>query len=183
MIGRLPTQLEIDGLMYGIRTDYRDCLLILEAFNDIELTHEEATMVMLEILYKDMPDNLEEATKKALWFLNCGDDSAEDKITEKPVYDWNQDEQMIFAEINKVAGHEIRLDEYMHFWTFIGLFQGIGEGYFSVVLSIRNKLNKGKSLDKTEDEFYKRNKNLIRLKPKLSQAEQEQYDFINALYG
>jgi hypothetical protein len=102
---------------------------------------------------------------------------------EKPVYDWNQDEQMIFAEINKVAGRETRLDEYMHFWTFIGLFQGIGEGLFCTVISIRQKLNKGKKLDKTEDEFYKRNKALIRLKPKLSQAEQEQYDFINELYG
>ena len=34
MIGRLPTTLTVDGKDYDIRTDYRDCLTVITAFND-----------------------------------------------------------------------------------------------------------------------------------------------------
>ena len=181
MIGILPTQLEVDGKMYDIRTDYRDCLLIFQAFGDPELSIEEKRAVMLSILYKDLPHNIEEALKQANWFLNCGQEYTESH--DKPLYDWEQDEQMIFSAVNKVAGHEIRTDEYMHFWTFIGLFHGIGESLFSVVISIRDKKNHGKKLDKADQDFYSKNKKLIDLKPKRSKAEQERMDAINKMFS
>lgn len=183
MIGSLPKQLEVDGEMYDIRTDYRNCLLILEAFNDPDNSLEIAYEVMLSVMYKKMPYDVNEAIEKAVWFLNCGNSLKNDKTSEKPVYDWEKDEHMIFSEINKVAGREIREDKYMHFWTFVGLFQGIGEGFFCTVLSIREKLNKGKALDKTEKEFYKRNESVIKLEPKRSQLEQAQYDYINQMFS
>lgn len=180
MIGTLPKQLEVDGKMYDIRTDYRECLLIFEAFSDPELTIQEKQRVMLEILYKEIPDNLQEAANKAKWFLDCGKDHEESE-KEKPLYSWEQDEQLIFSAVNNVAGHEVRADEYMHFWTFIGLFQGIGESLFSTVINIRDKKNHGKKLDKTDQEFYEKNKPLIDLKKKRSKEEQEEYDRINAM--
>ncbi len=183
MIGQLPKQLEVDRKVYDIRTDYRNCLLILEAFNDPDNTLDEAYEIMIHVLYKEIPDNIPGAIERAIWFLNCGDSIDDEKPREKPVYDWQKDEQMIFAEINKVAGHEVRADKYMHFWTFIGLFQGIGEGFFCTVVSIRQKLNRGKELDKIEQEFYDRNTNLIKLNPKRSKEEQEKYDFLNKLYS
>ncbi len=181
MIGQLPRQLIVDGKPYDIRTDYRNCLLILEAFNDPDNSIHEAYDIMLRILYKEAPENVDEAIEKAIWFLNCGDSLNDDNQSKKPVYDWQKDEQMIFAEINKVAGREVRAEKYMHFWSFIGLFQGIGEGFFSTVVNIRNKLNTGQKLDKAEQEFYRRNKKLIKLETKLSVEEQEEYDRLNKL--
>lgn len=182
MIGSLPRQLEVCGKKYNIRTDYRNCLLILGAFNDPDNTINDAYEIMLRVLYKELPLDIDEAIDKAVWFLNCGDETPENDTHKKPIYDWVQDEQMIFAEVNKVAGREVRADNYMHFWTFVGLFQGIGEGYFSAILSIRDKLNKNKPLDKAEKEFYRQNKHLIKLKTKLSKEEQEERDFINNLF-
>lgn len=182
MIGFLPRQLEVNGKNYDIRTDYRNCLLALEAFNDPNNTLNDAYEIMLRVLYKELPTDINQAVDKAVWFLNCGDETSERDINKKPLYDWAQDEQMIFAEVNKIAGREVRADKYMHFWTFIGLFQGIGEGYFSAVLSIRDKLNKNKSLDKVEKEFYDQNKHLIKLKTKLSKEEKEERDFLNHLF-
>lgn len=183
MIGRLPTQLLVDGQMYDIRTDYRDCLLIFEAFNDPEMSEQEKQIAMIEILYKEVPDNLQEAAKQAVWFLDCGNELDSDGPSEKALYDWNQDEQMIFSAVNKVAGHEVRMDEYMHFWTFISLFHGIGESLFSIVVSIRDKKNHGKKLDKVEQEFYRKNKALIDLRKKLTKEEKEEQDRINAMYS
>ena len=183
MIGGLPKQLEIDGTMCDIRTDYRNCLLILEAFNDPDNTINDAYEIMLKVLYKQIPDNVDEAIEKGIWFLNCGDKYKESPKTEKPVFDWQKDEQMIFAALNNVAGHEIRSVSYMHYWTFIGLFQGVGEGFFNTVLSIRQKLNKGKKLDKSEEEFFKQHEDIVKLKTKRSKEEQARIDILNQMFS
>ncbi|MDF2804520.1 MAG: putative phage protein [Anaerocolumna sp.] len=183
MIGGLPKQLEVDEVMYDIRTDYRNCLLILEAFNDPDNLLDDAYEIMLKVLYKQLPSNTNEAIEKALWFLNCGGKYEKNPKTEKPVYDWNKDEQMIFSALNNVAGQEIRSVAYMHYWTFLGLFQGIGEGFFTTVISIRHKLNIGKKLDKSEEEFFKQHKDLVTLKPKRSQEEQTRIDYINQMFS
>ena len=67
--------------------------------------------------------------------------------------DWEKDSQLISSAINKVAGQEIRAVPYIHWWTFMGYFSAIGESPLSTVLSIRNKLVKGKKLEKWEREF------------------------------
>lgn len=182
----LPQQLEIGGIPYDIRSDYRDCITILEAFGDTDLTAQEKWEICLEILYKDsssIPEQYyEEAMEQALWFLNCADTIKEPKH-HKPVMDWKQDEQILFSAVNKVAGIETRSMPYLHFWTFIGYFNEIGEGLFSTVLHIRGKKNKGKKLDKTEQEFYTENKELIDLRKKHTAEDQQELDYLKHLLG
>jgi len=90
-------------------------LLIDTRFNDPENTIEIAYDIMLKILYKEMPENVNEAIEKAIWFLNCGDTMQDDTPSKKPLFNWQQDEQMIFSAVNNVAGREVRTDKYMHF--------------------------------------------------------------------
>lgn len=90
------------------------------------------------------------------------------------MYDWVQDEQMIFSAVNKIAGKETRELEYLHWWTFLGYFNEIGEGSFSFIVGIRNKLNRKKKLDSQEREFLSRNKELVRIKKLKTKAEQKQ---------
>ena len=186
MVGELPISVIICGVKYKLRTDYRDCLRILEAYNDPNLSMEDKAYIMLYILYRDFeqipPEHIKEAHEKALWFLNCGNTIEESKNT-KRVYDWEQDEQMIFSSINKVAAKEVRQCRYMHFWTFISYFHEIGEGLFSTVINIRNKKNKNKKLEKHEQEFYRENKALIDLKRKVSDEEQATIDRLNKILG
>lgn len=110
-LGQLPVTLKVGKKEWKIRTDYRDILVIMQAFNDPELTVEEAHVVMCKILYEgwtDMPKELyEEAAKKALWFLDCGQEDEEDIMPVK-VMDWEQDEPILFPAINQVAGCEVR---------------------------------------------------------------------------
>lgn len=164
MIGALPKTLEVDVKTYEIRTDFRDILLVLTAYNDPDLTDFEKMQVCLEIVYKTIPENVENALKKAMWFIDGGDFSSQ----QHPVrlYDWEQDESIIFSAINKVAGYETREKEYLHWWTFRGYFGEIGEGAFSSIVSIRNKLAKGKKLEKYEKDYLRENKEIVKLREK-----------------
>ena len=118
----------------------------------------------------------------AVWFLDGGmvhEDSNYNKS--KKIIDWEQDEQMIFSAVNKVAGKETRAVEYIHWWTFLGYFNEVGEGLLSTVISIRQKKNKGKKLEKYEQDFYRENKSLIDIKTRLSAEEQAEKERLEKL--
>lgn len=191
MIGSLPETLTVGGKDYPIRTDYRNVLQVFEAFQDPELTQEEKWIVAIYLLFEDFSCDddvlqaaqngfdLGEAMKQISWFISAG--QPEKQVLEQPTYNWTQDEQMIFSAVNKVAGRETRELEYLHWWTFLGYFNEVGEGTFSFIVSIRNKLNKGKKLEKHEKEFLSHNKELVLMKKPLTKEEQEQEDAYKAL--
>lgn len=184
MIGYLPKTLEIKGNNYPIRSDYRVALHILSAFNDPDVNEFNIVPIVLKCLYiNDIPEHLQlEAYNKAIWYLNCGNND-ETQTTNIKLYDWEQDEQIIFSAINKVAGKEIRELDYMHFWTFVGLFNEIGEGTFSTYVSIRNKKAHHKPLEKWEKDIYKKNRDSIVLKTKISEAKQAELDELTRIFG
>lgn len=186
MIGKLPRSLEVNGQKYSIRTDFRDILKIMEAFGDPNLEQSEKVYVCLLILYKDFEniprDDLEAAFAAAVKFIDCGAEPGKKKTSARTM-DWEQDESLIFPAINKVAGREVRSMPYVHWWTFMGWFMEIGEGVYSSVLSIRQKRNKHKKLEKWELEYLKANKDIIELKTKYSDAELEKQRRIKEMYG
>ncbi len=191
MIGALPEVLTVGGEDYPIRTDYRNILQVFEAFQDPDLQPEEKWIVAIYLLFEDFSCDddvlqaaqngfdLEEAMKQISWFISAG--QPEKQVLEQPTYNWTQDEQMIFSAINKVAGRETRELEYLHWWTFLGYFNEVGEGTFSFIVGIRHKLNKGKKLEKHEKEFLSHNKELVLMKKPLTKEEQEQEDAYKSL--
>jgi hypothetical protein len=184
MIGKLPTMLNINGIERAIRSDFRIALNILQAFNDPELKETEKGLVMLECLYEDSFSNeeIQEAIEKAVWFLDGGTTEETKHKQSKKVMDWEQDEQLIFSAVNKIAGYETREKDYIHWWTFLGFFNEIGEGLFSTVINIRQKKNKGKKLEKYEQDFYRENKEMIDIKTKYTAEEQAEIDKLNKLF-
>lgn len=186
MIGELPTALEIDGKDYEIRSDYRVALLIFQAYNDPNLTPAEKSLSCLDSLYKEIPDNIEKALDKAAWFLDGGN-SIKLKELPKKTIDWEQDEQLIFPEINKSAGGEVRLLPYLHWWTFLGYFSTMGDGLYAQILNIRQKRARGKKMEKWEIEFFNSHKEMIIIQDKLTDQEQAEIDaeeaLINELLG
>lgn len=188
MIGELPRTVSVNDVEYDVRTDFRDILKIVTAFNDPELEDNEKIYICLFIFYEDfehLPHNdYEAAFKAAIRFIDHGseEDTGEARKTPR-VMDWEQDESIMFPAINKVAGFETRSAEYVHWWTFMGYYMEISEGVYSNVLSIRLKKAKGKRLEKWEREFWTSNKGICALKTKLSAEEQAEKDRLNALLG
>lgn len=185
MLNLLPESLEIGGKSYAIRTDYRVILNIYQAFGDDELSGSEKCYVCLKCLYVDFEsipeENLQEAVDKAYWFTGGGDIPKAD--VQFRTMDWEKDESIIFPAVSKAAGYEVRSVPYLHWWVFLGLFNEIGEGLFSQVISIRSKLARGKKLDKNEREFYRFHKKLIDLNRLSDEEEREDEELIRHITG
>lgn len=186
MIGGLPKSLIVAGTEYGIRTDYRVILDILEAFGDPDLEAKEKIYVCLYILYEDFelipPEQYEEAYKAAIDFIDAGQ-KKDDKRPHPRTMDWEQDAPIIFPAINSIAHTEVRSISYLHWWTFLGYFMEIREGIFAQVLGLRQKRAKGKKLEKCESEFWRSNRDICELKKKVSSEERAIKEELNALLG
>lgn len=159
----LPTSLNVSGVDYSIRTDFRAVLDVLKAMNDSDLDDQCKTIVLIRIIYKNYKDipleNFFEAYEKACEFIDCG--QKDDGRKHPKTVDWEQDAKIIVPAVNSVAHTEIRALPYLHWWTFFGYFMEIRESLFSSVLHIRQKKTSGKRLEKWERDFYKENKKLI----------------------
>lgn len=173
MLGQLPTILMVCGKSHRIRSDFRTILRVIQAFQDEMLTDAEKLYVCLANIYTEpVPDSdYAEAYKAALDFIDYG--IHEDRPSPR-VMDWAHDESVLFPAINKVAGYEVRSAEYLHWWTFLGYFQGIDkEDTFGYVLMIRQKKAKHKKLEKWEREFYTENKRLCDIHAGISGGERQ----------
>ena len=114
----LPTSLNINGVAYTIRTDFRAIIDILIAMNDPDLDQQAKTFIMLQILYEEWQnipfEDLTEACQKACEFIDCGQTDDAPNRPKPRLMDWEQDGDMIVPAVNKVAGKEIRAVPYMH---------------------------------------------------------------------
>jgi hypothetical protein len=167
----LPQQAVFGGVTYPIHSDYRDILEIFSYFEDPDLTEQLKWRIALALFYEgEIPrEHLQEAMENLAEFMKGGRQD-----TEKPapkLLDWEQDAGVIVAEVNKVACQEIRALPYVHWWTFLSWFHGIGEGQLSLLVGIREKLRKGKKLEPHEKEYYREHKAQVDLKKRYSREE------------
>lgn len=171
----LPTSFNFGGTEYEIRSDYRAILDICTALSDPELDEQDRGIVILSIFYPDLtempPEHYDEAIERCFWFIDCGDTQSKQKGAR--LVDWEQDFHMIVAPVNRVVGREIRAIKYMHWWTFISAYMEIGDCTFAQIVRIRDMLAKGKSLDKSDREWYNKNRHLVDMKANYSQVESD----------
>lgn len=178
----LPQSAEIGGKTYAVNADYRDILEIMEYLQDTSEAVEVRWQIAVALFYEsDIPrEHLQEAINYLAWFLTCGE---QDEKPGPKLLDWEQDAQPIIADVNKVAGAEIRNMEFLHWWTFLAYFHAIGEGQLSTLVSIRDKLARGKPLEKWEQEYYKKNRSRVDLKNRYTAQDQEIMERLNQLLG
>lgn len=141
--------------------DYRMVLDCFAALNDVELTKEERVYTALIIFYEEFNSledlmhfpQLNEAVAQMYWFFNCGDDKGVGANKHHKLIDWEGDSQLIASAINKVANKEVRIEPYIHWWTFMGYYLAIGESPLATIVGIRSKIMEGKKLEKHEKKF------------------------------
>ena len=179
----LPTSAEIGGKVYPIHADYRDILEIFTYFEDPDLPEYIRWQIALALFYEgDIPQEQMQAAMEYLSaFINCG--RMEEVKPGPKLLDWEQDALTIVADVNKVAGQEIRAIPFVHWWTFMAWFNAIGEGQLSTIVSIRDKLRRGKKLEKWEKDFYKENKGRVDMKKRYSGEELAEQERIRKMLG
>lgn len=167
----LPTKITVADKDYPIRNngDFRMVLDCFECLQDEELEHKYRILSAMIIFYDGMNsvedvvntfgDNLVEAVNQMNIFFNCGQVESVGATQPHKLIDWKQDEQLVISAINNVANREIRLDPFVHWWTFVGYYLAIGDCALATVVSIRNKILKGKKLESWERDFKNNNPN------------------------
>lgn len=180
MFTDLPYSLLVNGEERPINCDFRDIILICNAFNDPELNNNEKKQIMLNNLYVDNWlefGDFEEAIKQAIWFIDWGKEYQEKENSPK-LMDWEQDYNLIVSAVNNKANViDVRELPFMHWWTFLGYFSDRGECQFSSITEIREKIAKGKKLEPWEKEVLRENRDQILLKNKAAK------DFEKELFG
>ena len=175
MIYGLPKTVTVAGEEHAVRSDFREILDVMEILNDVKLQKQERLFLTLLFFYPEFdrisPEHYEEAVEQCFWFINGGR-SEENSAKQPRLMDWEQDFPYIVSPVNRVIGHEIRADDYLHWWTFLAAYMEIGECTFAQIVHIRDMRSKGKHLDKADWEWYRRNQKLVDLKQKITDAEE-----------
>lgn len=175
----LPRHLPVGGREVKIDPDFRTVLQIFRHFQNEELPEFLRWEVALTLFYRESVPNAcrREAMEALAEFVTCGQRG-------KPgprLLDWEHDAMAIVADVNRVAGREIRELEFVHWWTFLSWFHAIGEGQLSSLVELRRKLSRGEKLDDHQRQFYRENKAMVDLPHRHSPGQQAEIDRLNAL--
>lgn len=189
----LQTSVQVGQESFHIRNDgdYRMILDCFEAMNNKDLSELERTYVAVAIFYDEFEDAdavlqrgdiIDDLYKGMIDFINCGETERESNTRNYKVIDWQKDSNLICSAINNVAKTEIRALDYLHWWTFMGYYNAIGECTLSNIVSIRYKTAKGEKLEKHEKKFKQDNPEYFNLD--MRSAEQKRADdYIQSLWG
>ena len=177
----LPTCAQIAGKTYRLHCDFRDILELMTYLQDASLPEAFRWHIALALFYEPEvpPEDFTEAAEYLSEFL-CGGEAPSRKPGPK-LLDWQQDAQLILSDVNKAAGRELRSEPFVHWWTFLSWFHAIGQGQLSAVVSIRDKLARGKALEGWEKDFYRQNRHRIDLKQHLTPQEEAEKLRLQAL--
>lgn len=186
LVDDLPTSVTINGETYELNTNFKDCLKIIVAFEDPELTQIEKQVIMLSILYKEMPSDIEKAHKAAIEFLNCGDEFESGIDTNDGIgrlYSFEKDSKYIFSAILQTYGIDLEQKEYLHWWKFVNLFFDLNENcFFNRLVYLRRQKKLGK-LTKDELQQYNNLGDIVELPEEKSTEEKEQISEFLRLLG
>lgn len=166
LINKFPTTVEIDGEEVAINYDFRNCLKIILAFEDENLTDYEKVIVALSLFYKEIPKNIISAEEKMIEFLNMGE---KDKTSENEyrTYSLEKDAKYIYSGIQKTHNIDLNSEEDMHFWKFMNLFMELDENcFFNQLVYLRKQKQKGKLTD-YEKELYFSLGDVVEIKEKV----------------
>lgn len=146
LIDELPEAVEVSGVLLPIETSFRTYILIELLFNDNDVAPEEKTLKALELVYGEIPAEIDAAVEAMLWFYRGGKPfprrgKGENRVTR--IFDYDQDDGYIYAAF--LSQYDIDLNDIadMHWWKFRALLHSLTDdneivkimGYRSVDLS------------------------------------------------
>lgn len=185
LTNKLPVDVNINGVLYKINSDYRTSILFANYIQENEELTKEDIIYILNLYYPVIPGNIEEAVNCIFWFYRCGDDKKESNSTStgnnKRIFDYEEDGQYIYSAF--LSQYRIDLQEiaYLHWWKFKALFESLSEDNEIVKIMQYRAMDLSKIKDKEQKKFYKKMQKLYALKEKISESDQEALDDIRKL--
>ncbi len=134
--GALPETVLVDGIEYPIRYDFRVGMQF-ERVSGGTSDNWSRILRLLQMYYPRIPDNIEGAIDRMLWFYRCGEAEGQDaeeckkeryqrRNSKEPAYSFTQDAPYIYAAFKEQYGIDLA-EAKMHWWKFMALFESLNE--------------------------------------------------------
>ena len=81
------------------------------------------------------------------------------------------------------GGEGLRTLPYLHWWSFLALFDAIGEGALPRWWPSGTKLRRGRRLENWELDFYRTHRTMVELRPAATAEEQVEKQRLLAMLG
>lgn len=158
LIDELPEAIEVDGVAYPLNTDFRSGIQCILDFEDQDITDDEKAVLLLRRLYKGaMPDNVNEAVRLAVKFLDGGkEDDAENPFGERHrLYSFEKDASLIYAAFQQTHGIDLQSAN-LHWWQFLALFMDLGaDTAFNSLVNLRRRVKNGDASKEEREQALK----------------------------
>lgn len=156
--------------------DYRIVLKCISALKDEELTNPQKIECALIIFYENYDEivDTDNAIRDMMRIIGYDEEPTEEENSKPILMDWEHDFKQIAPPISRILGYSVRdPKKTTHWYDFIGAYMEIGECSWSTVISIRDKKQKHKKLEKWEEEFCREHPDLISLPTRFTKEEEE----------
>ena len=120
-----PEALLVGDQEYEINTGYEDALACISCINDPELGDTERAYGVIEILYKDPPEDTAEALRMAVKYLRLGKDAQEPQSSRPADMDYEYDMNYIRSSFRSDYRIDLSRSPELHWWEFVELLQGL----------------------------------------------------------
>lgn len=164
---------------YRIESDFRIGIQISQLLYDSDYTEFERITGCIDLLYYDIPENIETAMQGMTWFLNGWNHDNLEKGDNVRCVDFDIDQWRIYSAF--LNQYHIDLAETdMHWWMFMGLLTSLNECAYTQVVGIRSEKISSNSSPK-EKEAKKKAKRIYAIQSgdeqeELSPEEKARYD-------
>lgn len=182
LLDYLPTSFSIDNKKYEFNYDFRTSILFCLLMQDTELTEEQKILQGLQLYYPEIPDNVEEAYEKILYFYSRGKDIEDNKKVKQGkrifkrnnnrAYDFEVDSDLIFTAF--MTQYNINLNkENLHWWEFMALFNSLNDTNEIVKIMNYRTIDINSIEDKKERKTYKQLQDYYSLENVITAEEKE----------
>jgi hypothetical protein len=185
LIDRLPKTVPIGGKDVPIRTDFRISMMFELLMTDAARTDEEKIIGALNLYYKEMPSDLNEAAEQMILFYKCGKEEneytkklAESKSERKRVYSFDYDDDYIYAAFLGQYGVDLNSAK-MHWWKFRAMFNGLTDDNEFVKIMSYRAIDITRDMSKSQQDFYRKMKRIHEIPQ--SKEEQEKQNQIEQI--
>lgn len=181
------TIMNIEGIIFGKEVTEDQKNFANEMMKEIEINEKDAITNAkyydaLKIFYKDnIPDDLEEAMEKMLWFYSCGKEDEKTKVkTKKRVISFEYD----FDYINAGFMQDYKIDlfevDFLHWWKFMSLFSALHDDC-KICEIIGYRGAELKNFDKEQRKRIREMQKIYALPDEISKEEKKRQDEITQI--
>lgn len=131
-----PKSIMADGQEIRIRTDFREYIRLIDLLKEDKLRDYEKWQFIIQYFY-ERPDNMASALDGLVDFVNLeqlrekisesNEDEQEESVDSRPLFSFQYDYPYILSGFLSSYGINLRSVDYMHWWEFRLLFDGLPE--------------------------------------------------------